>query len=244
MNRLGRGQDEVGAEDGAVARVGLGAEPYERGLCNLFCKTIFDPKAQLWNREIARYSVILYYPLKASTNIRIGFQNIRPQPESRRSNKTYHNAAVMATGSYDVALFAEHYLNPTKLKSGQLWTDRMSMEASTRGSFSSFGYNKQELIRSRWNQVCGTACTVSKQFRSMTASHGVDPRLLGRWSWVQIRGKHDQYTQFVSCYRPRHNSAGTGSVLSQHVRYYREEGIQDPNPRDLFTEEITAAMQT
>jgi len=51
----------------------------------------------------------------------------------------------MATGTYDVVLFAEHGLNPAKLRSGQLWTDRMSMEASTRGSFSSFDYNKQAL---------------------------------------------------------------------------------------------------
>ena len=81
--------------------------------------------------------------------IRVGFQNIVPQPNCRQNNKINHNAAAMATGAYDVALCAEHCLNPAKLKSGQLWTDRMSMEASTRGSFSSFGYNKQELIRAR-----------------------------------------------------------------------------------------------
>ena len=106
----------------------------------------------------------------------------------------------------------------------------MSMEPSTRGSFSSFGYNKQELIRASWKQVGGT-------------SHGVDPCGLGRWSWVRIRGKHDQYTRFVSGYRPCHNARGTGSVWSQHVRYYRGEGIQDPHPRNLFIEEITTTIQ-
>jgi len=121
---------------------------------------------------------------------RAGFQNIGTQPNCRRNNKTHHNAAAMATGAYDVALFAG--LNPAKLKSGQLWTDRMSLEASTRGSFSFFGYNKQELIRASWKQTGGTACTVSKLFRSMLTSHGVDPRGLGRWSWVRIRGKNDQ----------------------------------------------------
>ena len=180
---------------------------------------------------------------KASTVTRVGFQNIGSQPASRRSNRTHHNAAAMSTGAYDVALFAEHGLNPAKLKSGQLWTDRMSIEASTRGSFSSFGYNKQELIRSKWNQIGGTACMVSKQFRSMLTSHGVDPRGLGRWSWVRIRVKNNQYARFVFGYRPCHNSSGFGSVWSQHVRYYRSEGIQDQYPRNLFIEEITAAIQ-
>jgi len=108
---------------------------------------------------------------KDSTVTRVGFQNIGPQPNCRRNNKTRHNDGAMTTGAYGVALFAEHCLNPAKLKSGQLWFDRMSMEASTRGSFSSFGYNKQELIRARWKQTGGTTCTVSKQFRSMLTSH-------------------------------------------------------------------------
>jgi len=33
-------------------------------------------------------------------------------------------------------------------------------------------------------------------------------------------------------------------VWSQHVRYYREEGTHDPNPREIFMEEITTAIQT
>ena len=47
------------AEDGATARVGLGAEPFEPRLCNQFCKMMFVHKAQLWNREIVRNLVIL-----------------------------------------------------------------------------------------------------------------------------------------------------------------------------------------
>ena len=121
---------------------------------------------------------------KAPTITRVGFLNIGPQLELNRSKNSNHNAAVKASSAYDVTLIVEHCLDPAKLKSGQLWTDRMSMEASTRRSFSFFGYNKQELIHFRWNQVGGTACTVSKQYRSMTTSHGVDPRGLGRWSWA------------------------------------------------------------
>jgi len=94
---------------------------------------------------------------KAYTVTRVRFQNIGPHSNCRRNNKTHHDAAAMATGAYDVALFAEHCLNPAKLKSGQLWTNRMSMEASTRSSFSSFGYIIQELIRDRWKQIGGTA---------------------------------------------------------------------------------------
>ena len=73
----------------------------------------------------------------------------------------------------------------------------------------------------------------------------IDPRGLGRWSWVRIRGEK----QSVHSFRVRllttvyHNSSGTGSVWSQHVRYYRSEGIQDSHPRNLFMEEITAAIQ-
>ena len=78
----------------------------------------------------------------------------------------------------------------------------------------------------------------------MLTCNGVDPRGLGRWSWVRIRGENDQYTRFVSGYRPHKNSAGTGSVWSQHVRYYRQEGIQDPQPQNLFMEELITMIQT
>ena len=55
---------------------------------------------------------------KAPTVTRVVFQNIGPQLELKRNNKTHHNAAAIATGSYDMALIAEYCLNPAKLKIG------------------------------------------------------------------------------------------------------------------------------
>ena len=69
----------------------------------------------------SRYSEVFGDTLlspKVSTVTWVGFQNIGPQPKSRRNNKTHHNAVAMATGAYDVAILVEHGLNPARLSSG------------------------------------------------------------------------------------------------------------------------------
>jgi len=137
---------------------------------------------------------------------------------------------------------AEHCLNLSKLQSGQLWTDQMSM--ATLGTFSAFGYNKTELCRAEWDQVGGSAVTVTKQLRAMKEAHGVDPTGLGRWSWIRVRGKYEQFVRFVSCYCPVPGGGGTGGAWCQHVRYYKSEGIQDPNPRTLVVKEICTAIKS
>ena len=80
----------------------------------------------------------------------------------------------------------------------------------------------------------------------MLTSHGVNPRLVdlidGHGSEFGVN-TISIYTCFVSGYRPHQNSAGTGLVWSQHVRYYRGEGIQDPHLQNLFMEELTSAIQ-
>ena len=179
---------------------------------------------------------------KAPTVTRVGFQNIGPQPRQKKNCKTQHNAEAVAYGGFDVTMVAEHCLNLSKLQSGQLWTDRMSM--TIRGTYSAFGYNKTELCRAKWDQVGGSAVTVTKQLRAMKEAHGVDPTGLGRWSWIRVRGKHEQFVRFVSCYRPVPGGGGTGSAWSQHVRFYRSEGTQDPNPRTLVIEELCTAIRS
>ena len=63
-----------------------------------------------------------------------------------------------------------------------------------------------------YNSIKSTATAVSKQFRVMKDSHGVNPTGVGRWSWMRVRGKHNQFTHFVSCYRLVPGSSGTGGA--------------------------------
>ena len=101
------------------------------------------------------------------------------------------------------------------------------MSTTCCGTFSSFGCDKQKLIWAKWNQI-----------GEIKDSHGVDPTGLGIWSWICVRGKYNQLTRFVSCYRPVHSVSGTGGTWSQHIQYYQSEGIQDPNPHTLVVEEL------
>ena len=94
--------------------------------------------------------------------------------------KTHHNAETVAYGGFDVTLVAEHCLNLSKLQSGQLWTDRMSM--ATRGTFSAFGYIKQELIRAKWDQVGGLAVLVT---RAVSRNEGLT-QCGPNWTWVVV----------------------------------------------------------
>ena len=58
--------------------------------------------------------------------------------------------------------------------------------------------------------------------RSRMASKGVDPRKLGRWTWVQIEGKAGEATMFVSAYYHFKNKKRMSTVWNQQVSTFED----------------------
>ena len=89
----------------------------------------------------------------------------------------------------------------------------------------------------------GGTCTVSTgqvAFREYT--RGQDDTKLGRWSWMELRGKNNHRTRVYTAYRPgsRPNKIQTAhtTVYQQHKRYMRGTEYEQMEPRDLFDLDI------
>ena len=48
---------------------------------------------------------------------------------------------------------------------------------------------------------------------------GVDDSMLGRWSWITLRGKNNIKTTFYCVYRPCHSTVTPNTTYSQHLRH-------------------------
>ena len=78
-------------------------------------------------------------------------------------------------------------------------------------------------------------------------SQGVDPRNLGRWSYMTIDGKNDLSTTLITCYCPVKGTC-TGSAYVQQLKYmadHRAELPEDMNcPRQLFGHDLIGGIIT
>jgi len=78
-------------------------------------------------------------------------------------------------------------------------------------------------------QFGGVATITSKYITSCRFKHGED--IMGRWTWVTLRGKRGIKTTIISTYRPC-KSANEQSVEMQQLQFLRNKGdITDPHDR-------------
>ena len=78
----------------------------------------------------------------------------------------------------------------------------------------------------------GLNSTVSTVFKS-----GKD-EVLGRWSWMTLRGKNNIQTTIITGYRPCDNPSGPDSVYLQQQRYLNANQI-NTCPRELWLKDLT-----
>lgn len=98
-------------------------------------------------------------------------------------------------------------------------------------------------------------CPYTETFQSggtTTVTHGpltssiygdeiTDSSGLGRWAGITLRGKGDYKLSIITAYRTCGGSINTsslGSVYSREFLFFRDSGIQRPNPRRLFFQHI------
>ena len=73
---------------------------------------------------------------------------------------------------------------------------------------------------------------------------GYDPRKLGRWCWMSLKGNNHAGTRLVTVYNPCKNSKylnETGSVYEQHRHHLRTLGITTC-PREQLLKDLAAEI--
>ena len=91
----------------------------------------------------------------------------------------------------------------------------------------------------------GTCMATVGQAAYRHYSHGVDQSGLGRWSWMEFRGKDDHATRVYTAYRPGGKPASDSertTVYHQQKRYLQKQKL-NIEPRDFFDESIIKEIE-
>ena len=82
---------------------------------------------------------------------------------------------------------------------------------------------------------------VSGKWANRAESGGTDH--MGRWSWIDMRGKGGKMIRVVSAYRVSQSNikqAGETTSCKQQVRSFQKRGMANPNPKQLFLKDFGA----
>ena len=94
------------------------------------------------------------------------------------------------------------------------------------------------------NQRGGNCAATVGQLAHRVSEVGKDERLLGRWVWVEFKGKMGTTTRVYVAYRPGRQPAKTSkktTVYHQHAQYIRSHKL-DYDPRSLFDKDLLSEL--
>ena len=105
-----------------------------------------------------------------------------------------------------------------------------------------FGSKTDESFLTSWKPG-GTMVGVSGRWASRMAKSGTDD--LGRWSWMDLRGKKGKTIRVISAYRVSQEhpaKAGETTSCKQQVRSLMLRGVKNPNPKKRFLEDLATMI--
>ena len=175
---------------------------------------------------------------KGKEVIRCASHNIHNMPVSGFGARS-KEIALMAEGrdTADIRLWQEIGLFWPKVLENDSWRKRMSGRAH--GTFAHFGFNSCEPNISAIQQPGGTAVIANSKLSARMKNKGVDPRGLGRWTWIRCGEENKLHTTFFSVYRPCVPSTSAGSTTyDQHLRH-----LGAKEPREALLEDLTAEIK-
>ena len=170
--------------------------------------------------------------------IRCASHNIHNMPEQRFTARS-REIAAMAEGkdTADIRMWQEIGLYWPKVNEDDRWYRRTSRRAL--GTLANFAFNTNEHHLSAPRQPGGTAVITNARLSSKVKQKGVDPRNLGRWSWVRCGEDGKMHSTFISVYRPCIPSTSAGSTTyDQHVRH-----IEANDPRELLLNDLAEEIE-
>ena len=89
----------------------------------------------------------------------------------------------------------------------------------------------------------GGTCTVAVgQVAFREHARGQDETGLGRWSWLEFRGKNDHRTRVYTAYRPGNRppkgKTSFTTVYEQHIRFLKSHDNDERDPRKFFDRDL------
>ena len=129
----------------------------------------------------------------------VTFQNIGPQSQFSHTSKSIFNSKSFSKCNASIALLAEHCLHEPALPASHLFSDRLTAASPTATSYLFHNTHEPD---APWNLHGGTGLIIGHNLSSHKTAHGADPSGLGRWSFIQLKGKHGYTISFFSAYRP------------------------------------------
>ena len=147
--------------------------------------------------------------------------------------------------AFDFTALTELNKNWSKVDTANsIWAATSSWRQSRRLQVS---YNKNYNTETP-RQIGGTASMALDEISYRICSQKNDPRDLGRWSQITVRGKHNLQTTFITCYCPVRSTSSPGSAYSQHLVYMSQNKELIPAdckcPRQLFGHDLFALIES
>ena len=94
-----------------------------------------------------------------------------------------------------------------------------------------------------WNYPGGTALTINCISRANHVNNRIDFSGLGRWTWICLEGRLNTFVNYISVYQPCFNKIDVTSTWNQHVRYFNDKGINFPDLRDIFDNDLINVLR-
>ena len=150
---------------------------------------------------------------KKQGTIRVGFININSLPKLGGAAKYDAIKCSIQASEVDFLGIAEpnkcwHLLEPEH-------TWREVSKTWWRDSNSVVAYNCFDIGANKIYQPGGSITTAINQMAHKVIASGVDETLLGRWSWLTIRGKNNILTTIYTMYRPCKSTSSENTTYSQ-----------------------------
>jgi hypothetical protein len=187
------------------------------------------PTSKFWGHNITK---------KQEGIFRLGLRNINTLPTKKNHSKNTAFLQDIIDGELDIMCATEINL------AWQNVNPEDKIQERFRGGLEFAKYvvsnNKDANYKEKF-QRGGTLTVCQGPICARTIASGVDTSTLGRWSWIQVRGRHDLSIIVVTVYRPVY-SEGPLSTYQQHRSVLLNSGI-DTCPRKKLLEDLGTQAQ-
>jgi hypothetical protein len=186
--------------------------------------------------------------IKATSTVRILFQNVKGLTNSNHGEDYEYYLQNIHSLQVDIAGLAEtntpwqlqHLRNDFLQRSRKF--DKLS-----KTTFGLIDSSIDPVVDTEKYQA-GGCLTMIKGLWTTTVQKDIisDPTGLGRWAGLTISGKHGKAVSIISGYRTCQgsiNTSGINTTFHREYEFYRENGVQNPRPREYFFRDLASVIK-
>jgi hypothetical protein len=177
-------------------------------------------------------------PEKSEGTLRIGLRNLNSLPIKKNHSKNQAFIQDIIDGQLDIMCATEVNVAWHNIP----YEDRVHERFRDNLEFAKYvATNNRDRSYTEKFQRGGTLIVSQGNVCGRTYAYGSDNSILGRWSWIKVRGRHGLSLVLVTVYRPVH-SEGILSAYQQHRSVLLDSGI-DTCPRQQLLEDLRQDIQ-